>query len=90
MMIRFLRFLKEEGVYAQYKRNYYKPYPLEMFDSHPNKRRKLWQYLDSIEAMDYIRLAFIWDNTKEGLHAWRLLSERWEELTTFNVYRRAH
>lgn len=87
---RFLRFLKEEGVYAQYKRNYNKRYPLEESDGPSAERMKLHQYFKSTEAKYYIRLAFIWDRTREGLHVWRPLTERWENLTKFNIYRRAH
>ena len=68
---RFLRFLKEEGVYSEWVYNIRKQHPqtdLDFFKEIFSEEKKC------AEAIIY---AFCWRRTKQGHEYWRKLSNKW-------------
>ena len=72
---RFLRFLKEEGVYGEWVYNIY--------EQHPIWDNSFWECkLKEILSEDKkcaggISSAFCWRHTKQGHEYWRTLSNKW-------------
>ena len=79
---RFLRFLKEEGVYGEWVYNIY--------EQHPICDKKFWVYRWKYELFDeYIRCshavdyAFTWVWTREGHTYWRNVHEKWLKICNY-------
>ena len=72
---RFLRFLKEEGVYSEWIYNIY--------EQHPTTDVLFWTFRfknifnEKEKCCGGIRSAFCWRLTKQGHEYWRTLSNKW-------------
>ena len=72
---RFLRFLKEEGVYGEWVYNIRK--------QHPICNKKFWEctlkkiFSEEEKCAEGINYAFCWMRTKQGHEYWRTLSNKW-------------
>ena len=68
---RFLRFLKEEGVYSEWVYNIRKQHPqtdLDFFKA---------IFCEEEKCGEGINYAFCWRRTKQGHEYWRKLSNKW-------------
>ncbi len=73
---KFLRFLKEEGVYSEWIYNIY--------EQHPIWDNEFWEKMWENEVLSEdkkcaggISSAFCWDRTKQGYNFWIKLSIKW-------------
>ena len=72
---KFLRFLKEEGVYGEWVYNIRK--------QHPICDKKFWEctlkaiFSEEEKCGGGINYAFCWRRTKQGHEYWRTLSNKW-------------
>ena len=73
---RFLRFLKEEGVYGEWVYNIRKQHPTTDLDFWEKKWKNevLSEENKCIEGIFY---AFYWDDTRQGRHFWSKLNNKW-------------
>ena len=82
---RFLRFLKEEGVYGEWVYNIY--------EQHPICDKKFWECtLKSMLNEKYkcaggISSAFCWADTIQGYNFWLKLSIKWIDKCRNSVYK---
>ena len=78
----FIRFLKERGVYAAYRRNFSLEY-LKIW--HNDLYKKIVtngeNFFDVVNWKRYINHAFHWAATKEGHEFWQKLSREWSNWT---------
>ena len=68
---RFLRFLKEEGVYSEWVYNIRKQHPqtdLDFFKA---------IFCEEEKCGEGINYAFYWSDTRQGHEYWRKLSNKW-------------
>ena len=68
---RFLRFLKEEGVYSEWVYNIRKQHPqtdLDFFKA---------IFCEEEKCGEGINYAFYWGDTRQGHEYWRKLSNKW-------------
>lgn len=84
---KFIRFLKENGVFAAFTREFYNIDQIEkrnkwteeftqIFDKKPSV--SLIDYCEKIKyEEDFIQYAFLWSKTKQGDEFWRKLSFEW-------------
>ena len=75
---RFLRFLKEEGVYSEWVYNIRK--------QHPIWDKKFWEgtlkamFNEKNKCINGIYNAFYWDDTRQGNDFWLKLNNKWIKL----------
>ena len=73
---KFLRFLKEEGVYSEWVYNIY--------EQHHICDKKFWEctlksmFNEKRKCSDCINYAFCWGRTKQGNDFWLKLDEKWK------------
>ena len=72
---KFLRFLKEEGVYGEWVYNIRKQHPTTDFFFWKVKLKEIFS--EEEKCADCINYAFIWRRTKQGHEYWRTLSNKW-------------
>lgn len=76
----FIRFLKEEGVYAAFKRNFSIDYVRKWFIGEYEQIISGRSYYETIGKTEYISKAFYWRGTPEGYEFWLGISKRWTSL----------
>ena len=75
---KFLRFLKEEGVYSEWVYNIRK--------QHPIWDKKFWEgtlkamFNEKNKCINGIYNAFYWDDTRQGNDFWLKLNNKWIKL----------
>jgi hypothetical protein len=74
---RFFRFLKEEGAYVAFKRNFSLNYLKEWFDNDYKQIVNGKSYYESVKKIRYISEAFYWKDTPEGFDYWNGLNIKW-------------
>ena len=78
---KFIRFLKEKGVYAAYRRNFTLEYIKKW---HHNLYIKIAvdgeNFYDVVNQSLYINHAFHWEKSPEGHYFWENLSSEWKVL----------
>ena len=73
---KFLRFLKEEGVYSEWVYNIRK--------QHPICNKKFWEctlkniFSEEEKCAEAINYAFYWDDTRQGSDFWLKLYKKWK------------
>lgn len=73
----FIRFLKEEGVYVAFKRNFSLDYLREWFDNDYKQIVNGKSYYEAVGGANYISEAFYWKDTPEGFDYWSELNKKW-------------
>ena len=74
---RFLRFLKEEGVYSEWIYNISKQHTQTDLDFLECKLKAIFNEEDKCaEAINY---AFCWDDTRQGYNFWLKLYNKWND-----------
>lgn len=77
IIIMFLRFLKDKGLYGRFKVYFYA--------SILNKRRTIFEFLSDGHPYYYISSSFYWDKTNEGQNFWRGVCKDWRyKIETFS------
>ena len=80
-IVRFFRFLKENGLFGRYLK-YYKINKL-------NEKRPLYKFLNGYDPFVYISNAFSWDETEEGFDFWEEKHSEWvrtyEKKNPYNI-----
>ena len=76
----FIRFLKEEGVYVAFKRNFSIDYVRKWFINEYEQIVSGKSYYEAVEKTNYISKAFYWRGTPEGYEFWLDISKRWTSL----------
>lgn len=76
----FIRFLKEEGVYVAFKRNFSIDYIRKWFIVEYEQIISGRNYYEVIKELDYISKAFYWRGTPEGYDFWLGINKRWVSL----------
>lgn len=82
----FIRFLKEEGVYIQFKRNFKEQTSIRL--AWANGSKSSFSSCDKVISMkdftfniknkaNILGWAFSWANTIQGQHFWETLSDKW-------------
>ena len=72
---KFLRFLKEEGVYSKWVYNIYEQHPTsDLIFWTRNLKAIFSEEYKCIEAINY---AFYWAYTRQGCDFWAELDEKW-------------
>ena len=74
---KFFRFLKEEGAYAAFKRNFSLDYLKEWFDNDYKQIVNGKSYYEAVKKIDYISEAFHWMDMPEGFDYWNELNRKW-------------
>ena len=74
---KFFRFLKEEGAYVAFKRNFSLDYIRKWFIDEYEQIINGRNYYEVIKELEYISKAFYWMNTPEGYDFWLGISKRW-------------
>ena len=75
---KFLRFLKEEGVYGEWVYNIRKQHPTTDFFFWKVKLKEIFS--EEEKCADCINYSFIWRRTKQGYNFWLKLSNKWTKL----------
>ena len=81
---KFLRFLKEEGVYGEWVYNIRK--------QHPICDKKFWEctlksmFNENNKCIEGIDYAFYWDETRQGNDFWLKLNTKWIDKCRNSVY----
>ena len=73
----FIRFLKEEGVYVAFKRNFSIDYLRKWFIDDYRQIISGRNYYRVIKKLEYISKAFYWRDTPEGYEFWLDINKRW-------------
>ena len=74
----FIRFLKEKGVYAAYRRNFGLNYVEIWHNDLYNKIVTSGEnFFDVVDCSLYITYAFEWEKSPEGRRFWEKLSDEW-------------
>ena len=75
---KFLRFLKEEGVYGEWVYNIYEQHPIWDMNFWEGrwKNEVLSEENKCIEGIDY---AFFWIYTKQGHDFWLKINDKWKD-----------
>ena len=82
---RFLRFLKEEGVYGEWIYNIY--------EQHPICDKKFWEctlksmFNENNKCIEGIGSAFCWADTIQGYNFWLKLCIKWIDKCRNSVYK---
>ena len=74
---RFLRFLKEEGVYGEWVYNIRKQHPTTDLDFWKCKWKEIFS--EDKKCAVGISSAFCWDGTKQGYNFWMKLDIKWND-----------
>ena len=82
---RFLRLLKEEGVYSEWVYNIRK--------QHPIWDKKFWEgtlkaiFSEEDKCAEAINYAFHWADTRQGRYFWEEIDEEWKYKCRNSVYK---
>ena len=74
---KFFRFLKEEGSYVAFKRNFSLDFIREWFDNDYKQIVNGKSYYETVNKLDYISEAFRWTDMPEGFDYWDKLNKKW-------------
>ena len=79
----FIRFLKEKGIYAAYRRNfeltYIKTWHNNLYLKIVNEGKS---FFDVVPCSLYINHSFHWESSPEGHNFWARLSKEWKLFDT--------
>ena len=74
---KFLRFLKEEGVYSEWVYNIRKQHPTNDVFFWTFRLKEIFS--EEKKCAEAIIYAFCWRRTKQGHEYWRTLSNKWKD-----------
>jgi hypothetical protein len=80
----FIRFLKEEGAYVAFKKNFSLDYLRQWFDKDYKQIVNGKSYYEAVRKIDYISEAFHWMDMPEGYDFWNELNKKWGQ----NVFKK--
>ena len=76
----FIRYLKQKGVYARFKKYFSFDYLDKWHPEILSKVKTIEDYFYVVDPTFYLEYAFRWDGTEEGFDFWSDLSAIWKNI----------